>query len=70
MKPYIVIFKDNCPSSKIDEHISDVEAKGGKVKQRFDSEIMKGFAATMPEEHASILEERGKGGKDEHIDCE
>ncbi|CAO1625789.1 unnamed protein product [Parajaminaea phylloscopi] len=67
-KPYIVIFKKDAPASKIDEHIKDVESKGGKIKQRFDSEIMRGFAATMPLDHGEGLTAASAGGKHEHIE--
>lgn len=37
----ISIFKQDAPKSTIDEHIKDIESKGGKIKQRYDSEIMR-----------------------------
>ncbi|PWN23895.1 hypothetical protein BCV69DRAFT_279804 [Microstroma glucosiphilum] len=64
-KPYIVIFKQSASSGDIDSHIKEVESQGGKIKQRFDSEIMKGFAATMPQDHAQALTAKSGG---EHID--
>ncbi|PWN30562.1 hypothetical protein BDZ90DRAFT_257640 [Jaminaea rosea] len=67
-KPYVVIFKNSTPSSVIDEETKKVESQGGKIKQRFDSEIMKGFAATMPTSHADSIQSLSAGGKHEHID--
>ncbi|CAO1629198.1 unnamed protein product [Sympodiomycopsis kandeliae] len=67
-KPYIVIFKQNASADTIQSHIAEVESKGGKVKQRFDSEIMKGFAASMPEEHGQNLTKASSGGNHEHIE--
>lgn len=55
------IFKQSASSADIDSHIKDVESQGGKVKQRFDSEIMKGFAATMPQDHAQALTAKSGG---------
>lgn len=43
------IFQDNAPKSEIDQEIKNVELGGGKITQRFDSDIMKGFAAQLPE---------------------
>ncbi|CAO1613817.1 unnamed protein product [Jaminaea pallidilutea] len=67
-KPYIVIFKGSADSSVIDKHAKEVESKGGKIKQRYDSEIMKGFAATMPTDHADMLTSLSSGGKHDEID--
>lgn len=41
MFPSISIFKGSADSSVIDKHAKEVESKGGKIKQRYDSEIMK-----------------------------
>lgn len=63
----IRIFKSHVSPDKIQSHISDVEGKGGKVKQRFDSDIMKGFAASMPDEHGQSLMAASKGGTHEEM---
>lgn len=43
------IFKDDAPSTKIEEEVKKVTDAGGKITQRYDSSIMKGFAAQLPE---------------------
>jgi hypothetical protein len=67
MKPYMVIFKPDAPQSSIDEQISAVESKGGKISQKFDSSIMRGFAATLPDEHANELRAATEGDGHEHM---
>ncbi|PWY97451.1 hypothetical protein BCV70DRAFT_219282 [Testicularia cyperi] len=67
-KPYMVIFKDGTPQSAIDEQKSNVQKAGGTIKQVFDSSIMKGFAATMPQSFADELTTASVGGKHEHIE--
>lgn len=56
------IFKSHVEPDAIQSHISTVESKGGQVKQRFDSAIMKGFAASMPDEHGQSLMAASQGG--------
>ncbi len=68
MKSYMVIFNNEAPASAIDEQIKACEQKGGKVTQRFDGgSILKGFAASMPDEHAQSLQSLTEGGKHEHM---
>ncbi|CBQ72676.1 conserved hypothetical protein [Sporisorium reilianum SRZ2] len=67
-KPYMVIFKDGCPASAIEEQKAKVQQAGGTIKQTFDSSIMKGFAATLPDSFAQELTTASVGGKHEHIE--
>lgn len=61
------IFKDSADQSTIDSYISQVQSKGGKLKQRFDSDIMKGFCADMPEEQSQEFMTLTKGREHEHM---
>ncbi|KAJ1022092.1 hypothetical protein NDA18_005326 [Ustilago nuda] len=67
-KPYMVIFKDGTPQSAIDEQKSKIQQAGGTVKQTFDSSIMRGFAATIPDNFSQELTTASAGGKHEHIE--
>ncbi|PWN53925.1 hypothetical protein IE53DRAFT_383562 [Violaceomyces palustris] len=67
-KPYIVIFKSDAPQSAIDEQKAKIKEQGGTLKQVFDSEIMRGFSATMPQAFAQDLTTASLGGKHEHIE--
>ncbi|CDU26050.1 uncharacterized protein SPSC_06217 [Sporisorium scitamineum] len=67
-KPYMVIFKDGTPQSAIEEQKTKVQQAGGTIKQTFDSSIMKGFAATLPDSFAQELTTASVGGKHEHIE--
>ncbi|PWN35310.1 uncharacterized protein FA14DRAFT_39994 [Meira miltonrushii] len=66
-KSYIVIFKDDAPSSKIDEEIKKVTDAGGKITQRYDSSIMKGFAAQMPENLVQSYTSLTAGSKHDYL---
>ncbi|KDN45933.1 hypothetical protein K437DRAFT_246758 [Tilletiaria anomala UBC 951] len=68
MKPYMVIFRDGAPQASIDAQIADIEGKGGKVTHKYNSSIMRGFAATIPDDHAQTLRAVSEGGKHEHIE--
>lgn len=61
------IFKSGAPKSAIDAAVDEVKQQGGTIKQRFDSDIMMGFAATMPTEHAAALTKASEGGAHEHM---
>ncbi|GAC95992.1 hypothetical protein PHSY_003570 [Pseudozyma hubeiensis SY62] len=67
LRPYIVIFKDGTPQSAIDEYKSKLQRAGGTITQTFDS-IVKGFAATIPDNVAHELTTASAGGKHEHIE--
>lgn len=47
----------------IDAEIVQVEKEGGTITQRYDSSIMKGFAATLPEVVAESYASLTEGGK-------
>jgi len=66
-KPYMVIFKEGTPKSAIEEQKAAVQKAGGTIKQTFDSSIMKGFAATLPDQMAQELTTASVGGKHEHM---
>ncbi|PWN45445.1 hypothetical protein IE81DRAFT_320205 [Ceraceosorus guamensis] len=68
MKPYIVIYKQGAPDSEIDAEIARVQKAGGKLKQRYDSPIMRGFAAVMPENFAQGLTTKSLAGGDAQIE--
>ncbi|PWN99596.1 hypothetical protein FA09DRAFT_328398 [Tilletiopsis washingtonensis] len=67
-KPYMVIFKNSAPKSAIEQEIKAIEEAGGTLKQRFDSDIMRGFAAAVPETYAKGLEAKSVNGQHEHIE--
>lgn len=60
-KAYNIIFKNETPKSVIDAEIADVKAKGGEIRQQYDSDFLKGFAATLPEDKIQAL------GNHEHM---
>ncbi|GAA6011261.1 hypothetical protein JCM11491_006777 [Sporobolomyces phaffii] len=51
LEAYIVVFKKSQPvealEATIDSCIAQVEQAGGRVTQRYDSNVIHGFAATM-----------------------
>ena len=61
------IFKDGAPQSVIDEQKAAVQQAGGTIKQTFDSSIMRGFAATLPDNFAQELTTASVDGKHEHM---
>lgn len=44
-----------------------MQQAGGTIKQTFDSSIMKGFAATLPESFAQELTTASVEGKHQHM---
>ncbi|EPQ27556.1 uncharacterized protein PFL1_04694 [Pseudozyma flocculosa PF-1] len=67
-KPFMVVFKEGAPQSAIDEQKQRIESQGGKIKQTFDSPIIRGFSATIPDAIASELTTQSTGGGHEHIE--
>jgi hypothetical protein len=61
------IFKNSAPKAAIDQEIKAIEEAGGTLKQRFDSDIMRGFAAAVPETYAQGLEAKSVNGQHEHM---
>jgi hypothetical protein len=61
------IFKEDASQAAIDAHIIEVEKAGGTITQKYDSSIMRGFAAKLPEEKAREYEVAVQGGKHEHM---
>lgn len=57
------IFKDDTTKAVIDAEIEKVQQEGGKVTHRYDSSIMRGFAATLPEGMAETYASLTEGGK-------
>lgn len=55
MSKFIVTFKTDTPASVIDKEVADVEAQGGSISQKYDSDFLKGFAATLPEGKVQTL---------------
>ncbi|KAJ3186715.1 hypothetical protein HDU85_007535 [Gaertneriomyces sp. JEL0708] len=45
---YVVAFKADTPQDVIDQAAKDIEAQGGKIGHKYDT-VMKGFAATLPD---------------------
>lgn len=66
-RPTPSIFKDDAGQAEIDAQIAEVTKEGGSVTQRYDSSIMRGFAAKMPETKAQSYEVMTKGGKHPHM---
>ena len=67
MKSYIVIFKEDAPKSAIDDQIKQIESNGGSITHRYDSDIMRGFAAKVEDKHADQLKVSTEGGAHEHM---
>jgi hypothetical protein len=57
------IFKDDASKAVIDAEVIQVEKEGGTITQRYDSSIMRGFAAILPEEMAQSYASLTEGGK-------
>ncbi|GAA5894033.1 hypothetical protein JCM6882_007965 [Rhodosporidiobolus microsporus] len=56
-QPYIVAFKtDEASIQAMDELAAHVESKGGSIKHRYNSKIMKGFAGSFSEDVKAELE--------------
>jgi hypothetical protein len=53
---YIVIYRADTQESEIDYHISLLERAGGSVYRRFDSGIIRGYAAIIPDRFLDFLE--------------
>lgn len=56
------VFKDTVQTAQLEKVVSAVQQRGGLIKQRFDSDIMRGFSAQMPDELARELEDAAKQG--------
>ena len=56
------VFKDSVQASQLDSVVAEVQRQGGLIKQRFDSDILRGFTAQMPDELARELDEAAKKG--------
>ncbi|GAA6013704.1 hypothetical protein JCM10207_004826 [Rhodosporidiobolus poonsookiae] len=55
---YIVAFKtDEASVAALDELATSVESKGGSIKHKYNSKIMKGFAGTFSEDVKAELEQ-------------
>lgn len=61
------IFRNEAPKAEIDAKAREVENKGGKIGQRFESGILKGFSATMSDEEADQLKQLTAGGSHAHM---
>ncbi|BGP18682.1 hypothetical protein JCM10213_006904 [Rhodosporidiobolus nylandii] len=54
---YIVAFKtDDASVQAVDQLASHVESKGGSIKHRYNSKVMKGFAGTFSDDVKAELE--------------
>ncbi|EIM84812.1 serine proteinase inhibitor IA-1 [Stereum hirsutum FP-91666 SS1] len=53
---FIVVFKKNVTSDTIDKHGQELSNAGGSIHNKFDSSIMKGFSATIPEAYLQQLQ--------------
>ncbi|KAF9570543.1 hypothetical protein EC968_001713 [Mortierella alpina] len=58
---FIVVFKAETPEAEIEKAIEEVQNKGGKITQRYESSLL-GFAATLPSGFVGTLE------ANEHVD--
>ncbi|PWN89902.1 hypothetical protein FA10DRAFT_301203 [Acaromyces ingoldii] len=67
-KSYMIIFRNEAPQAEIDSKIREVENKGGKIGQKFESGILRGFAATMSDDEANQLKALTEGGSHPHIE--
>ncbi|KAI0305697.1 hypothetical protein B0F90DRAFT_1700154 [Multifurca ochricompacta] len=53
---YIVVFKKTASQDAIDNQASQVNENGGFVKNKFDSIILKGFSAEIPDTYLLTLQ--------------
>ncbi|KAL4399297.1 hypothetical protein ACI68E_003674 [Malassezia pachydermatis] len=59
----MVIFKSNATKADVDDIVNDVTTQGGTVRQRYDAEFLRGFAAAMPSAYAQRLLAATKDGQ-------
>ncbi|GAA6056536.1 hypothetical protein JCM3770_006866 [Rhodotorula araucariae] len=62
LNSYIVVFKPesdgpHASADAIADLASKVEGSGGKIKHRYDSKVMRGFAGTLSEDLKAELEQ-------------
>ncbi|KAK9895927.1 hypothetical protein P389DRAFT_196043 [Cystobasidium minutum MCA 4210] len=55
-KSFIVCLKDDSTEEDYKKQVDAIKAKGGTVDKHF-GDVMKGFSATIPEDHVSTLEQ-------------
>ncbi|KAI0254102.1 hypothetical protein BJV78DRAFT_1280494 [Lactifluus subvellereus] len=53
---YIVVFKNTASQEVIDTQAEAVNENGGSVKNRFNSIVMRGFAAEIPDTYLLTLQ--------------
>jgi len=53
---YIVVFKGSATADQIKEFEKGVSDNGGSVSKSFDSPIMKGFSAAIPDSYLQTLQ--------------
>ncbi|KAI9293094.1 protease propeptide/inhibitor [Neoconidiobolus thromboides FSU 785] len=58
---YIVTFKSGTEDHVLESAIKDIESRGGKITHKYDT-VLKGFAASVPDDHLSTLQSH------EHVD--
>ncbi|KAF8492304.1 protease propeptide/inhibitor [Gautieria morchelliformis] len=64
---YIVIFKNNVSQDRVNKYATDVTENGGSVTNRYDS-VMKGFAATIPDQYLTTLQSLQGGDEIDYIE--
>ncbi|EGG10752.1 putative protease inhibitor, partial [Melampsora larici-populina 98AG31] len=47
-RDYIITFKAETTTEELDKYEKDILSKGGKIRHKYDSTIMKGFAVSVP----------------------
>ncbi|KAI0266770.1 hypothetical protein BC834DRAFT_969288 [Gloeopeniophorella convolvens] len=64
---YIVVFKNSASSETISKQADEVSSNGGVVKDRFDSNVLKGFAAEIPDAYFAALQSNLQGTEINYI---
>ncbi|KAF8274436.1 serine proteinase inhibitor IA-1 [Lactarius quietus] len=64
-RKYIVVFKSGASPEVIDEQAKRVDDNGGNVERRFNSVVMKGFTAEIPDTYLVTLQSSLTGGDNE-----
>ena len=54
------MFKGEAQVTDIDDLAAEVQSRGGLIKQRYNSDILRGFAARLPVEFAEKLSSTAK----------
>ncbi|KAL7275334.1 hypothetical protein RUND412_001736 [Rhizina undulata] len=65
-KKYVVTYPDNTPQTVIDKAMADVKARGGTITHVYN--LIKGFAATMPEESVAAVTAQDVSGYKANIE--